>query len=199
MSLPPRPEHSSLPLGHVSIGDCAFALKPVLLTTVLGSCVCVTFHHPGRKAGGMFHAMLPDKGLRRNTSHSRTCTFADLAVDAMLERFAAAGMPAQELTVKIFGGANTLESSFKPGLRDMLDVGRKNVETALATLAGHGLTPVRQDVLGPQGRKLFFATATGEVWVSYLTPELARRAMAAQKRNPFAQAPCPERNEKDGK
>lgn len=188
MSLPPRPEHSSLPLGHVSIGDCAFALKPVLLTTVLGSCVCVTFHHPGHKAGGMFHAMLPDRGLRRNTSQSRTCTFADLAVESMLERFHAAGMPAQELTVKIFGGANTLESSFKPGLRAMLDVGRKNVEMALATLAAHGLTPVRQDVLGPQGRKLFFATATGEVWVSYLTPELARRAIARQKREAQEQA-----------
>lgn len=181
MTLPPRHEHADLPLGHVSIGDCAFALKPVLLTTVLGSCVCVTFHHPGHRVGGMFHAMLPDRGLRRNNS-TRACTFADLAVESMLERFRAAGMPPQELVVKIFGGANTLEASFKPGLRTMLDVGRKNVAMALATLAAHGLTPARQDVLGPQGRKIFFATATGEVWVSYLTPELARRALAAQKR-----------------
>ena len=42
----------------MSTGDCAFALKPIVLTTVLGSCVCATFHHPGRQVGGMFHAML---------------------------------------------------------------------------------------------------------------------------------------------
>lgn len=177
----PDPENSGLPLGHVSIGDCAFALKPVMLTTVLGSCVSVTFHHPGRGAGGMFHAMLPDKGMRRNAERSRACTFADLAVESMLERFAAAGMPPRELTVKIFGGANTLEASCRPGLREMLDVGRKNVNAALAALATHGLTPSASDTLGPQGRKLNFSTATGEVWVSYLTPELALRYLAAQQ------------------
>ncbi|MDP2848232.1 MAG: chemotaxis protein CheD [Humidesulfovibrio sp.] len=175
---PPSLEHSGLSVGHVSIGDCAFAKKPIVFTTVLGSCVSVTFHHPGRKMGGMFHAMLPDKSLRRSTS-TRCCTFADLAVTAMLERFQTAGIRAGELTVKIFGGANTLEASFGPGKRDMLDVGRKNVDMALATLAAHGLAPVAQDVLGALGRKLFFSTSTGEVWVTYLAPELAARVLAA--------------------
>lgn len=179
MPHPPCFARPDLPLGHVSIGDCAFAKNPILLTTVLGSCVCATFHHPRRKVGGMFHAMLPDKGLRRSPS-TRACTFADLAVAAMLERFRAAGMPAGELTVKLFGGANTLEASFGPGKRDMLDVGRKNVDMALATLAAHGLVPVLQDVLGAQGRKLFFSTATGEVWRTYLAPEVAARALAAK-------------------
>lgn len=177
MAHPPCLERSGLPLGHVSIGDCAFALKPVILTTVLGSCVCVTFHHPGRKAGGMFHAMLPDKGLRRS-SGTRACTFADLAVAAMLERFCQAGMIPAELIVKIFGGANTMEAGYGSSNLDMLDVGRKNVNTALAALAANGLAPSSSDVLGAVGRKLFFSTATGEVWLSHLTPALARKAQA---------------------
>ena len=172
-------EQSGLPLGHVSIGDCAFARKPVMLTTVLGSCVCATFHHPEHKAGGMFHAMLPDQGLRR-PRNTRVCTFADLAVAAMLERFRRAGMPPAELTVKLFGGANTLEAGAGGPNHEMLDVGRKNVISALATLAAHGLKPVRQDVLGSAGRKLFFSTLTGEVWLSYISQELARKAMAAR-------------------
>ena len=184
MTTPRCLERQGLPLGHVSIGDCAFALKPIVLTTVLGSCVCATFHHPGRKAGGMFHAMLPDKGLRR-AENARACTFADLAVAAMVERFREAGMPPAELTVKLFGGANTLEAGFgegkRPGMREMLDVGRKNVDTALAALAAYGLVPKKQDVLGAQGRKLFFSTATGEVWMSYLSTELALKALAAKQ------------------
>jgi len=177
MTHPPCLARPGLPLGHVSIGDCAFALKPIMLTTVLGSCVCVTFHHPGRKAGGMFHAMLPDKSLRRS-ERTRACTFADLAVAAMLERFCMAGMIPAELTVKIFGGANTLEAGYDSASLDMLDVGRKNVTTALAALAAHGLAPSSSDVLGAMGRKLFFSTATGEVWLSRLTPDLARKAQA---------------------
>jgi chemotaxis protein CheD len=86
----------------------------MLLTTVLGSCVCATFHHPGRRAGGMFHAMLPDRGMRKNTERTPACTFADLAVEAMVERFCAAGMAPDELVVKLFGGANTMEP---PGVR----------------------------------------------------------------------------------
>lgn len=175
----PLPERLGLPLGHVGIGDCAFAPRPLMLVTVLGSCVSVTFHHPGKKAGGMFHAMLPDRSLSRG--RSRICTFADAAVEAMLERFAARGMPARELTVKLFGGANTMQSAHPAALREMLDVGKKNVDAALAALDAHGLAPVARDVQGALGRKLYFATATGEVWLSYLDPDETRRVQDRER------------------
>jgi chemotaxis protein CheD len=178
----PFPESLGLPVGHVSIGDCAFAVRPVVLTTVLGSCVSVTMHHPGRRVGGMFHAMLPCRTLRRHRSRASDCTFADLAVAAMVERFRDAGMPPQELEVKLFGGANTLQESYAEDLREMLDVGRKNVETALAALARYGLRPKVRDVLGALGRKLYFCTATGEVWLSYLDQELTKRALESLRR-----------------
>jgi len=174
MSTTPPSELMDLPQGHVGIGDCAFTTKPMLLTTVLGSCVSVTFHHPGRRAGGMFHAMLPDISMAR--PNARPCTFADQAVASMLERFAAGGMPARELKVKLFGGAHTMLSMHPLALREILDVGKKNVDSALKTLAEHGLSPEAQDTQGPLGRKLYFATATGEVWVSYLDPGQTRRA-----------------------
>lgn len=179
MQRTPPPERLGLPLGHVGIGDCAFATRRMLLVTVLGSCVSVTFHHPGRQAGGMFHAMLPDKSLSRGKS--RICTFADAAVEAMLERFEDRGMPARELTVKLFGGANAMQAAHPPALRELLDVGKKNVDAALAALAARGLSPAAQDVQGALGRKLYFATATGEVWLSYLDPDETRRAQAAQE------------------
>lgn len=182
MSRAPLQERPDLPLGHVSIGDCALARKPMLLTTVLGSCVSATFHHPGKKIGGMFHAMLP--GGARHPCAKRPCLCADLAVEAMLERFAAAGMPPRELTVRLFGGANTMETDAE--LRAMLDVGRKNVETALAALARAGLAPVSRDVLGDRGRKLLFATHSGQVWVELLDPAetaawLAKERAGARK------------------
>lgn len=168
----------SLPTGHVSIGDCCFALRPVLLSTVLGSCVSVTFHHPGRGVGGMFHAMLPERALAK--ARQKPCLFADGAVDAMLERFRASGMKGAELVVKLFGGANTMQESHPVRLREMLDVGRKNVEAARAALTAHGLKPAAEDVLGPYGRKLFFSTGTGEVWLRYLNPEQTWRVAVCE-------------------
>lgn len=173
-----EPPDQNLPSGHVGIGDCCFALKPVLLSTVLGSCVSVTFHHPGRGVGGMFHAMLPEKALAK--MRQRPCLFADGAVDAMLERFRASGMKPSELVVKLFGGANTMQENHPEHLREMLDVGRKNVEAARAALTAHGLTPVSEDVLGPYGRKLFFNTRSGEVWLRYLNPEQTRRVVVCE-------------------
>ncbi len=166
------PESLGLPLAHVSIGDCAFATRPMLLTTVLGSCVCATFHHPASQAGGMFHAMLPDKSLAR--PNSRPCTFADLAVAALVERFRARGLDPAELEVKLFGGANTMQAAQPEALREFLDVGRKNVDSARAALCAFGLRPVAEDTLGARGRKLYFATATGQVWLTRLTPAETR-------------------------
>jgi chemotaxis protein CheD len=161
-----------LPIAHVSIGDCAFATRPMLLTTVLGPCVCATFHHPGCQAGGMFHAMLPDVSMARK--NARPCTFADQAVASLVERFHAQGMNPADLVVKLFGGANTMISSQPIALREFLDVGKKNVDSARAALAALGLHPVAEDVLGARGRKLFFATATGQVWLTRLTPSELR-------------------------
>lgn len=161
-----------LPIGHVSIGDCAFSTRPMLLTTVLGSCVCATFHHPGRHAGGMFHAMLPDVGMAR--PHNRPCTFADQAVASLVRRFRAGGMDPADLVVKLFGGANTMISTQPEALRELLDVGKKNVDSARAALKSFGLHPVVEDTLGARGRKLFFATATGQVWLTRLTPNELR-------------------------
>ncbi len=161
-----------LTVAHVNIGDCVFATRPMLLTTVLGSCVCATFHHAQLQAGGMFHAMLPDVSMAR--PDSRPCIFADQAVASMVARFRAQGMDLAELEVKLFGGANTMISRQPQPLRDVLDVGRKNVASALAALASFGLRPVAEDTLGARGRKLFFATGTGQVWLTRLTPSELR-------------------------
>ncbi|MBU1230160.1 MAG: chemotaxis protein CheD [Proteobacteria bacterium] len=167
--MPANPQHDGrdLPVAHVSIGDCAFATRSMLLATVLGSCVCATFHHPARRCGGMFHAMLPSKGMAR--PNSRPCLFADQAVASLVQRFRTLGIYPEELVVKLFGGANTMLSAQSTAMRELLDVGRKNVDSARAALASFGLRPVAEDTLGGRGRKLFFATATGEVWLTRLS------------------------------
>ncbi|MDK9698317.1 MAG: efflux transporter outer membrane subunit, partial [Siculibacillus sp.] len=78
----------------------------------------------------------------------------DALVQVRLARFRAARLKPSDLVVKLFGGANTMQALHPADLREMLDVGRKNVDSARAALAAHGLSPSAEDVLGPYGRKL---------------------------------------------
>ena len=75
-----------------------------------------------------------------------------------------------------------MQEAYAANLREMLDVGRKNVESALTALARHGLRPKSRDVLGAFGRKLYFATATGEIWLAHLDQELMQKTLAERAR-----------------
>ena len=66
--------------------------------------------------------------------------------------------------MKLFGGAGQYE-----GLREAgFDVGLRNVEAALETLAACGLAPVSKGVGGRRGRLIEFDTFTGDVLVKRL-------------------------------
>lgn len=158
----------------VGVGECVFTRRDCVLTTVLGSCVSVTAHHPNTGAAGLSHAFLPtDKG--DGLAQCGPCRFADTAPLALLDRFAALGIPPHELVLGVYGGARSLTAGARG--EDFLDVGAGNVAATLDLLAELGLTAQRQDVLGDRGRKLWFDAATGAVRIEPLG-EPAPRVLA---------------------
>ncbi|GEB80327.1 putative chemoreceptor glutamine deamidase CheD [Desulfovibrio desulfuricans] len=152
---------------HLRIGEGILAARPALIATVLGSCVSVTFHHPSTETGGIFHAMLPT--VLGAADGARTpCKYVDAAIETLLGQFARRGIAANDLVVKLFGGAFTMNPEEKQRLRCIVDVGGRNVEVARATLQRFGIEPQSEHILGDRGRKLFFHSGTGEVWVRLL-------------------------------
>lgn len=156
----------NLHVEHLSIGECIFTSRGMFISTVLGSCVAVCFYHKNTGTAAMFHAILPDAGYSRQCSNP--CGFVDLAVNSIMARFKGSRIYADALEVKLFGGANTIAQGEGDELRDILDVGKKNVETARRVLADYGLQPRNECVLGMNGRKIVMDTTTGEVWVKFL-------------------------------
>jgi chemotaxis protein CheD len=154
---------AGIPLAHLKIGECIVSARPLLVSTVLGSCVSVCFHHPSTQVGAIFHAMLPNIAMAQDRRPN--CKFVDSAMEQVMARLARLGIPRIELECKLFGGAFTIQPERKEHVRQVVDVGSKNVDVAKAALAGLGLGILREDVLGSYGRKLFFATHTGEVWM----------------------------------
>ncbi len=167
---------------HLKIGECIFTAAPMLVSTVLGSCVSATMHHSRTRMSGMFHAMLPLAAMQGGKPDFEPCKFADTAVELLVQRYRDAGVPLREVEVKLFGGGFTVDPERKGLIREMVDVGRKNVDVARKTLASFGLAPRREHVLGDRGRKLYFHTVTGEVWMRSIEPKLSGSLPSVGKR-----------------
>lgn len=137
-------------------GEVVVAYEPALVTSVLGSCVAITLFSPSRRIGAICHAMLPDSGGR-----SDDLRYVDSAVRHIYQNMRAAGVP--DLVVKLFGGAQVLDvGSYAPEKRT---VGEQNVRQAERIIASLGLEIAAQDTGGVHGRKLYFCTRHGDVFL----------------------------------
>lgn len=155
-------KYPTLILNHLGIGEGAIFDKPTAVQTVLGSCVSVTFYAPSKGLSAIFHALLPREcDYNRQDRPHNHFKYVDSAIVSLLEALDKRGVRTRELECKIFGGSNSI-------MTDNLNIGLKNVEAAMETLAAHGLSAIASDVGGKKGRKLLFITASGEVYVKRL-------------------------------
>ena len=157
---------------YLRAGGLVISWKPCEVTTVLGSCVAVTFYCPKLGLGGICHALLPC--LR----HGDTCDtlprplrwrYVEFAVAELIACFCPPGVARDDVSVKLFGGSHLLARP-RGGSANQ-GVGPSNVVCARALLADAGLGIVAEDVGGDRGRKLIFNTATGEVRIKRLGRE----------------------------
>lgn len=150
------PGHNKIRLG---IGEGGVYTRPTIVTTVLGSCVSVTFFCRDKKIGGVFHAILPtiQANEKRNPviGHYK---YVDSSIDHIVRSFYRRGVKADQIEAKLFGGA---EGAFK----GIIKPGANNIITAYETLAKHHIKISASDVGGEKGRNLIFVSDTGEVFI----------------------------------
>jgi len=137
-------------------GEVVVAYESSLITSVLGSCVAVTMFSPRRRIGAICHAMLPDSG-----GQSDDLRYVDSALRHIYLKMKVSGDA--ELVVKLFGGAQVLNIGSYSSER--ITVGEQNVAQAEKVLAELGLGVAARDTGGTQGRKLYFCTRAGDVYL----------------------------------
>ena len=153
------PDHA---LAFLNVAQGGVYNRPTLAHTVLGSCVSVTFFVPARRISGIFHALLPkSEEYRVRTLEATPYKFVDTAITAIVHRLLRRGAALTEIECKVFGGASAL-------FAEEMSVGRRNVETAFAVLDSLGLRVSASNVGGERGRKIVFASGTGEIFVRLL-------------------------------
>ncbi|MFO8031658.1 MAG: chemotaxis protein CheD [Desulfohalobiaceae bacterium] len=138
---------------------------PVVVTTVLGSCVSVIMYCPRLGLGGINHAVLPGKEyLSSSCSREQGC-FVRESIECVLQDLERMQISRDELQVKVFGGAQMYGTGLQMCWEQNNSVGKRNVQATLQVLQELGLRVMVTEVGGNQGRKLIFLPGQGEVWV----------------------------------
>lgn len=143
-------------------GELVVADKPYLITTVLGSCVSITVFSSERQIGIINHALLPN--APHDCAISEIFRYVDTSFNYILKKAEKLGIATDSLDIKLFGGANMMQS----GVDGAIKVGANNIKTAVSLINKKGLQLQAKDVGGRYGRKVMFNTLTGEVLVKKL-------------------------------
>jgi chemotaxis protein CheD len=145
----PRKRHLRLQIGEVMA-----SAEPVVLQTLLGSCVAVCLYDPISHIGGMNHILLPGS--------CATCPgarFGEQAMERLIDQLLRIGAAPKALVAKAFGGANVLPCFQSP------TIGEENVRFVRQFLAARGLPLVAQRLGGDHAVQLNFSTDTGKASV----------------------------------
>jgi len=132
-------------------GHLVVSAEPLVVTTILGSCVAVCLWDEQRRVGGINHFMLPLSGGK--TASPR---FGDVAMHKLLDDIRALGARLPFLQARVFGGS----CMFAP-MQSASHLGNKNVELAFDFLSRNGVKVVQADTGGDRGRKITFRTDEG--------------------------------------
>jgi len=144
---------------YLQPGQLWVAEMPMVLTTILGSCVAVCLWDSRARIGGMNHFMLPQLA----GSAVKSPRFGNIAMQELLEKMVAAGARLPFLHARVFGG-----SCMFAQMQSSYHLGQKNIQLALDFLSLRGVDIVQTDVGGERGRKLRFHTDEGEAWLNLI-------------------------------
>jgi chemotaxis protein CheD len=161
MTTPPRdPGPARLARVYLCPGQLFASAEPTAVTTIVASCVAVCLRDTATGVGGVCHFQLP----RWLGTGARTPSYADVAIQELLERMRALGARPGTIEAKLFGGA-----CLTPHVqRRQKALGDENVEHALEHLHECAI-PVSESATGGwRGRKVVFQTGDGRALVKVL-------------------------------
>ena len=158
---------AALPEIYVLPGESHLVTQPMILRTVLGSCVGVAFFVPRLGIGALCHPMLPAYPRKPQAALSLAAgrRYVDFAIRDMVSQLDSLGVRRNEVCVKIFGGGDVL-LVVNPASRPT--VGALNCEAALRELKEQGFEIAASRLGGTTGVHIKFNIETGEVLLKRL-------------------------------
>lgn len=161
---------------YITIGEYYASRKPVIIRTLLGSCVAVCLYDQKRKVGGMNHILLPGKADMRH--FNAPARFGVNAMELLINQIIKLGGRKEALTAKVFGGANIL-----PNAKPTLAMGAKIVSFVKEFLELESIQIIKEDTGGTDTRTIYFHTGTGDVFLKRTSSSMAARLASKEKQS----------------
>ena len=153
----------------IHIGGLRVSKEPLIVDTVLGSCIATCLYDPVVAIGGMNHFMLPEASDPRDPTSTR---YGVNAMEHLISELMKSGAQRRRFQAKVFGGGHVLK------IRESLDgVPQRNIDFARRFLETEKIPVVKEDVGGYLPRRVLFYTHTAKVFLKHLgTTEAERTA-----------------------
>ena len=147
-----------LPEYFINPGELIFTKKPVIIKTVLGSCVGVTIYDRVNAWAGMVHFLLP-------VSPDKTVStkYGDVAVSTLINKFLNNGSERRNMEATVSGGSFIIFDEM-----EVFFIGDRNIEVATNILKKNDIRIRFTNTGGEKGRKVIFNTLHNDVKVSLL-------------------------------
>lgn len=151
----------------IHIGGLRVSNEPLVIDTVLGSCIAACLYDPVSGVGGMNHFMLPDGFDPDNPVSTR---YGVHAMELLITEIMRFGGKRARFQAKIFGGGHVLK------IRESLDgVPQRNIDFVRRFLSAENIPVTNEDLGGYQARRVLFYAHTGKVFLKRLGTHDAER------------------------
>jgi len=143
-------------------GEYYITAQPMVLVTVLGSCVAACIRDPQLNIGGMNHFMLPESVHEPDSPLSSSARYGTYAMEVLINELIKLGARRNKLQAKVFGGGNVLRGF------TATNVGERNAAFVLEYLKTENIPVVAKDLVDIYPRKVYFFPENGKVMVRKL-------------------------------
>nr|WP_320050040.1 chemotaxis protein CheD [uncultured Desulfuromonas sp.] len=142
-------------------GEYYVSDSPVMISTLLGSCVAVCLFDPVNKVMGMNHFLVSHN--RVPLVHTEAGRYGVHAMELLINDMLHLGAKRLYLKAKAFGGGNVLKG-LRSGQNGMT-VGEANVKFTKEFLSREGIELISESFGGESGRVVHFSYGTFSVYV----------------------------------
>lgn len=143
-------------------GEYYVTAQPMVLVTVLGSCVAACIRDSQLRIGGMNHFMLPESVHEADSPLSSSARYGTYAMEVLINELIKLGARRNKLQAKVFGGGNVLRGF------TATNVGERNAAFVLEYLKTENIPVIAQDLIDIYPRKVYFFPEDGRVMVRKL-------------------------------
>lgn len=155
-------------------GEFFVSREPMVVYTVLGSCISACIRDTLAGVGGMNHFMLPVPREHQSGDAwgGESTRYGSFAMEQLINGILSRGGARQRLEIKLFGAGRIYDGN--------IDVGARNTEWVLRYLQDEGLPVAKRDLGDVYPRKIYYFTDSGRVLMKKITKIKNQTIMARE-------------------